>query len=90
VSEVDISGFRETEHQDFGVRGAELHVIATRKLAKAENPELISEFQNSGFGGLCEQALDHRIRDIAKSDSPKLEGGISRGFTVGEDFLKGK
>jgi hypothetical protein len=50
VSEVDISGFREIEHRDFGVRGAELYVIATRELAKDKNPELISEFWNSGFG----------------------------------------
>jgi hypothetical protein len=46
VSELDISGFRETEYQDFGVRGAELYVITTHELTKAENPELISEFQS--------------------------------------------
>jgi hypothetical protein len=58
--------------------------------SRAENPELISSFRVSGFGGLSDQTLDHRIHDIAKSDSPKLEGGIPRGFTVGADFLKGK
>jgi hypothetical protein len=90
VSEFDISGFWETEHRDFRACGVELHVIATRELAKAENMELILEFRSSGFGGLSEQALDHRIHDIVKSDSPKREGGISRGFTMGVDFLKGK
>jgi hypothetical protein len=52
VSEVDISGFHEIEHRDFRVRAAELHVIATHKLMKSEKMELISEFQNSRFGGL--------------------------------------
>jgi hypothetical protein len=90
VSEVDISGYQEIEHQHFRVRGAKLHVITTHKLSESRKDGVdigVSEFR---IQGLRQQALNHRIRDIAKSDSPKLEGGISQGFTVGVDFLKGK
>jgi hypothetical protein len=55
VSEFDISGFQEIEHQDFGVRGADLYVIATRGLVKAKNPELTSEFWKIGFRKSREQ-----------------------------------
>jgi hypothetical protein len=41
----EISEFRETEHRDFGACGAELHVIATRELAKDEKLELILDFR---------------------------------------------
>jgi hypothetical protein len=43
MSRVDISGFREIENRDFGVRGAELHDIATHELTIRRNPKLAKE-----------------------------------------------
>jgi hypothetical protein len=66
--------------------------IALTVGSSGESQPLISfgdrtlEFVNSGFGGLRDKTLDHRIRKIAKSDPPKREGGIPRGFAVGADF----
>jgi hypothetical protein len=66
--------------------------IALTVGSSGESQPLISfgdrtlEFVNSGFGGLRDKTLDHRIREIAKSDPSKREGGIPRGFVVGADF----
>jgi hypothetical protein len=42
------------------------------------------------FQGLRDRVLDHRIREIMKSDLPKYKGGNSSRLFVGADFPKGK
>jgi hypothetical protein len=66
--------------------------IATAEIAIRKNPkekEERSALTVFGFRRLRDKALDHWIRESAKSDLPKYKGGFLK-FVVGADFPKGK
>jgi hypothetical protein len=42
----------------------------------------------TGFEGLRDKVLDHRIREIMKSDLPKLKKGVPRSYCCGFRFPK--
>jgi hypothetical protein len=78
MSRVDISGFREIENRDFGVRGAELHDIATHELTIRRNPKLAKErsldlprISISGFRGLKSRNLCIKNREVRSHKKAK-------------------